>query len=195
MEQVTIDKDRLEFFKWIYFGPTDNSIKAASKRAYLDMCRTIRFNGKSGDKIRNQIDSLIEEEIKSLLSLNINSQDQYDNWHFNLCNLIEKEYADNSIEFHMGQAQKWINMTQKYIYIINDINIDSIFIYLHVPLDNYVFDTVKKKLAINKLKTAWSRIDDYNEYIDYQRKIRYSIDIPPLRWEFKYWLEEAKNQY
>ena len=47
MEVVTVDKDILDFLKAIYFGSYSNPYTAASNRAYLDMNRTIRFQGVS----------------------------------------------------------------------------------------------------------------------------------------------------
>lgn len=104
-------------------------------------------------------------------------------------------YRDNGIEFHYGQSQKWLNMTIKYLYILGECSFDGIFEYLHVPLDNYIMNVAQKELGISRPKIAWSRWDDYTgQYEAYQRALRARIlDFPPLRWEFKYWMKEARQ--
>ncbi len=52
---TTVDTDALDFLKVIYFGVITNPYEAASKRAYLDMNRTIRFNGMPEKKELNSV--------------------------------------------------------------------------------------------------------------------------------------------
>lgn len=195
MEKITVDKDVFDFLKYVYFKSLSNCYEAASRRAYLDMCRTIRFNKKNGDETRKKVDVLIEKEIKALIKTGVDSQAEYDAWHFELCRQIKQLYDDQNIHFYMGQSQKWVNMTMKYLYIIGETDLTGIFEFLHVPLDNYIFNAVEKELGIKKPKILWSRMTNYDkDYIAYQRQIRNSIDLEPLRWEFMFWLKEIKNQ-
>lgn len=55
---VVVDSKILDFLKMLYFGITDNPFETASRSAYTDMCRTIRFKGKNGDVIRKAVDNL-----------------------------------------------------------------------------------------------------------------------------------------
>lgn len=155
MKIVTIDEDIVEFLRAIYFGTYTNPYEAASNRAYLDMNRTIRFNGmpsQERDKIRKKVTGILEEEIKMICAIKVSHQEQYDIWHFYVCDKIRKLYRDNHIEFYYGQAQKWVNMTMKYLYIIGECAFDGLFQYLHAPLDKYVFDIAKKEEGIKKPK-------------------------------------------
>ena len=79
--------------------------------------------------------------------------------------------------------------------MIGECSFDGIFEFLHVPLDNYVFDVAQKELGISRPKISWSRWDDYSgQYEIYQNELRSRIhDYPPLRWEFKYWMKEARQ--
>ena len=60
---VTVDSKILDFLKTLYFGTTDNPFEAASRSAYTDMCRTIRFKGKNGYFLRRTVDILLEDKI------------------------------------------------------------------------------------------------------------------------------------
>lgn len=113
IEKITVDKDVFDFLKYVYFKSLSNCYEATSRRAYLDMCRTIRFNKKNGDETRKKAEVLIEKEIKALIKTGVDSQAEYDAWHFELCRQIKQLYDDQNIDFYMGQSQKWVTMTMK----------------------------------------------------------------------------------
>ena len=78
---TTVDTDALDFLKVIYFGVITNPYEAAGKRAYLDMNRTIRFNGMPEEKrseLRTAVTALLEKEIRLLSPELITSQKEYD---------------------------------------------------------------------------------------------------------------------
>ena len=197
MHEVVIEQNIFETLKFLYFGSTDNCYKASSKKAYLDLCRTIIFNGAASinrKECENAVDLLIEDEISNIVQSGVSSQEKYNEWHSKLCNKIIKIYTAKNIEFHFGQAQKWINMTVKYLYVINDIDFSKIINYAHIPLDNYVFKAAEKELGIKQPIKAWSRMDK-QEYKSYQCELREAIinnNKSPLKWEMIYWLKEAK---
>ena len=202
------EKDILEFLKYSYFGNLKDPIEAASNRAYRDMCRTLRFGVLPIDTKATTISNLIEavnvifkEEIPIINEGSIANQEKFDKWHEQLCKNIKVLYNKKGIDFTYGQAQKWVNMTIKYLYMleVEEYTFDSIFEYLHIPIDKYIFEVVEKKLEIKRPVDAWSRWDKYEEYLKYQKDIREriekdkNIDVPPLLWEFKNWLEVAKG--
>lgn len=202
------EKDILEFFKYSYFGNLNDPIEAASNRAYRDMCRTLRFGVLPIDTKATTISNLIEavnvifkEEIPIINEGSIANQEKFDKWHEQLCKNIKVLYNKKGIEFTYGQAQKWVNMTIKYLYMleVEGYTFDSVFEYLHIPIDKYIFEVVEKKLEIKRPVDAWSRWDKYEEYLKYQKDIREriekdkNIDVSPLLWEFKNWLEVAKG--
>lgn len=141
---VQIEKERLDFLLYAYFGSEGNPFIACSRRAYLDLCRTIRFDGQPGDTIRSEVDEILRDEISALLTQKNLTQVEYDVWHKNLCNQISACYESYKIELSVGQAQKWLNMTIKYLYIRGGTDLSNMFRYCHVPLDNYVFDIAFK---------------------------------------------------
>lgn len=78
-------------------------------------------------------------------------------------------------------------MTIKYLYILKDYTFDSVFEDLHIPIDKYILKGVEDDLEIKRPVDAWSRWDNYDEYLKYQNDIREKICTTPLRWEFENW--------
>ena len=199
IKYASVDVDSLEFLKAIYFGAESSLYSAAANRAYLDMNRTIRFNGldeKKRKELHDFVCDLLKMGIKKVEANPPRSQGQYDAWHCSTCKLIQKEYTDVGICFFIGQSQKWLNMTMKYLYIIGACDFDGYFEFLHIPLDNYIFDISKRELAVSRPERAWSRMENYEEeYLAYEKKLREAIKgMAPLRWEFRAWLKEARNR-
>lgn len=192
VHQVTVDSNILEFLKMLYFGVTDNPFEAASRSAYTDMCRTIRFHGKNGEALRKSVDVLLEERIPELIA--VDNSEKFTQWHYFICKQIVEQYEAAGIEFYMGQAQKWVNMTLKYLYVLVPDVVEPFYCFLHIPLDNYIMDIAKKQYGVPPLTTAWSRISDYQDYLDYEQKLMEVIDEVPLNWEFKKWVESARQQ-
>lgn len=195
---VSVDKDVLNFLKVIYFSAITDPIVAASNRAYRDLNRTIRFKKLPQDRrdlLRNTVTALLKKEIPTLVEFGVDDQKEYDSWHYRICTNILTYYRKADVEFHYGQAQKWLNMTMKYLYVIGEYTFDGLFQYLHVPIDNYVFNIAKKELGIPWPTIAWSRWDDYDhQYMEYQMALRSKIcGYYPLRWEFKFWMKEARQ--
>lgn len=203
-EKTNVNEELLEFLKFSYFGDLSNPIHATSKRAYRDMNRTIRFNELSTDEIRlelrEKVNNVFENEIKKLIGNNITNQKEFDAWHCDVCKMIKSFYLNEGIEFTYGQAQKWLNMTIKYLYMleVKEYSFDNVIMWLHIPVDNFIFKAVKEELNIKRLtKVSWSRWNNYDEYLEYQNDIRKKLkeeDISPLRWEFENWLNEAEKE-
>ena len=202
MKEITVSKDVWDTMVYLYFGAADNYYKAASARAYLDFCRTIKFTASINEeervKARTDVDGMIENRLKAIANAGIHSQDKYDEWHNELCEEILRCYANVcGDQFCIGQAQKWVNMTVKYLYLIDSGCVKQITPFAHVPLDNYVFAAAMENLALSSDNlTPWSKIKDYNVYLNYQIELRKAVkalNTDPLHWELLYWLEEAKK--
>lgn len=198
IEYVSVDKDILDFYKVIYFGAITDSMAATSNRAYLDLNRTIRFNKipqEKRDSLRCSVTLLFKKEILALVEAGVDSQNGYDSWNHRICWEMRTYYREAGVEFHYGQVQKWLNMTMKYLYVSGEYTFDDLFQFLHVPIDKNVFSIARKELGIRPPTTAWSRWDDYNrQYMTYQKELHSKIrGYSPLRWEFKFWMQEARK--
>lgn len=195
---VSIDKRKIEFLNAVYFGKYADPYEAASNRAYRDMNRTIRFRGMEPEnrkELRRKTTQLLKESIQNVLSVDGLDQKVFDKWHEDLCMTIIDCYKKASVVLTCGQAQKWVNMTLKYLYVLDEDMIESVFQYCHVPLDNYIFDYSEKIYGIGKPKTAWSRWTDYKkDYMAYQDALRRMInDDTPLGWEFEAWIKASRK--
>ena len=146
---------------------TKSIAQICAKRAYRDLARTLTYkkpeigmgNNKKTmrdveDKKSNFINSscdMIADLIKNKL---VSSPDQnsFDSNHVDICESIieEKGYTIKGKSFssireevldsalHYGQAQKWLNMTMKYMLLLGVEEVVAMKKYLHVPIDSYI---------------------------------------------------------
>lgn len=184
-----------KFYRICVFGTEENNEKAAAYRAYRDMCRTIRFEKGVNQTVKNDcrtiVVELIETEIKKCKS--IDTLEKYDEFHDSLCLSIIDCYDNQTIaEITYGQAQKWVNMTMKYLCVLYEGQCDwlnKIYSFLHIPIDSIILDKAKKDFrndfSVNN--TPWSQLSR-DEYITIQNKLRAVIkDVALIDWEFKVW--------
>ena len=202
MNEVKISKSIWDTMVYLYFGNTANPYKAASARAYLDLCRTIKFAPSSNEEERVQartdVDDMIENKVKAIANAGITNQDGYDEWHKAICEELVDRYAKVcGDQFYTCQAQKWVNMTIKYLYLIDSDLVRLITDFAHVPLDNYVFAAAMDHLGLfSDDLTPWSKIKDYSVYLNYQKELKKAVkplNTSPLQWGLSYWLAEAKK--
>lgn len=140
-----------DFFKYSYFNITkDDSMqeimKKCAEKAYLDLCRTIKF--KTADKnlkaeYKSKVcDRLIIKAYDVLLNAVESSDDKqnaFDSEHKRICEEIIGTYSE-TCEFTYGQAQKWLNMTLKYIVLLEENS--ELKSYLHIPVDSLIMQAV-----------------------------------------------------
>lgn len=183
-----------QFFLTSLFGnlhEQDTIIKKASGRAYLDLCRTLRLKGKIEESKRayEKTVALIDRDIRKLLDAR--TQESFDNLHNEICNKLIRTYNAEGIAFHYGQAQKWINMTMKYLHVIKpeNLSLEGSFPYLHVPIDQIILKCAEAELNVPVRNFTWSTYD-YDGYIQIQKAIREKLKSRktfPLEWEFEAW--------
>ena len=189
-----------KFYETSIFGfPKEPSIlDKVSRRAYLDMCRTLRLKGKISegetDVLYKDAAKIITDSIQKLLGTD--SQEDFEKKHEECCNKLIRLYEDKNLNLHYGQAQKWINMTMKYLHILkpNGYSLSKSFQYLHVPIDQIIIKAVSAKeedggLGVTINGYNWSRFDK-KKYNDIQKKIREKLKtkgLAPLEWEFNAW--------
>lgn len=186
---------KLSFYRnLIYFaiGDPDNVLIQSSRKAYRDMCRTLRLNGDSLIGIRNKVDSYLYNQINELIKNSNLNQEFFNDWHKRICMDIKYFYHDRYPDFSIGQAQKWLNMTLKYFYVSQvDERVNQVSEFFHVPLDNYINEILKKS-KIKGFEGAWSKLDDYENYLSIQKRIRLRIaNQSPIDWEMEQWLNAA----
>ncbi len=95
-----------------------------------------------------------------------------------------KQYEPSGCVLALSHAQKWVNMTMKYLCVFKDEQAIAMLPYLHAPLDNYIFQAAKDLLDLDPPCHAWSKLANYQDYISYQTTIRERSGKPALIWEF-----------
>ncbi len=209
-DRIEVSRVNYEFLRYVLFGNAKEPFPRVSNNAYRDLCRTIKFNkikkNKTGEQVKvdakQKINELLKEEISLIIDKKDNNQVSFDKWHEELCNKIIAIFKELSDSFSIGHAQKWINMTLKYLHIYEDATYDlsTVFKYLHVPIDQYVWDQASL-IGIPKPKVkndAWSNINDYSEYLNYQRELRSKVydkyETSLMDWESTAWLKSTSKQ-
>lgn len=196
----------------------DTLIKCAEK-AYLDLCRTIKFNTENKDTRKGAKQKICEmlvheyDILENAVKGSDEKQNAFDCEHKRICEEIINTYSEIS-EFTYGQAQKWLNMMLKYVLLIEE---DSVLkSYLHIPVDSYIMQAVgsdnpklkyclklecvpKKDGTLGKYSESsskpWSKWN-YEEYIAFQSAVRTAISESnyhsPIEWENEAWIEVAE---
>lgn len=210
-----------------YFGLSDcdlndeeTLIAKCCDRAYKDMCRTLRFNKVEGDSInkddwKKRVSDVVIEAIGNIDPDSV----AFDDYHETTCeNMMEvscEGVFGEGEKLHYGQAQKWFNMTCKYLYLLNyrGDKLNKISESLHAPIDNYIIQIATTNnttapdcrfaLGIDTSDTpsvAWSRWDS-TEYKCFQKKLRERLDVwneenssnlSLIEWECYAWMEQAR---
>lgn len=184
----------------LYFGFRNDYLLRCIRRAYRDLSRTVHGiqNHKQRDDIIHQAEQLIVQEINELANQQetITSQREFDKWHQDFCDSLCTVFNTYGMSFYVGQAQKWINMTLKYIFTLLNVGIvdlpalQSFYNYAHAPVDSVIIGHLSK-YGIMRPKSAWSKIKNYDIYIDYQNRIRQTFQTAPLDTEFLLWMGKA----
>lgn len=161
-------ENSVEFLVFTYFGidfndDFDTLLKSAIKVAYNDATMQGAYNALEKEKAEeinyNEVAQELEKAIKKLLNDNSNS---YEQWHKDICKELvecyEKVTSNNkNPAFSYGNAQKWVNMTMKYLYILSEIFHDfnkdhnfenyydiikKLYKELQVPVDSFIIESV-----------------------------------------------------
>lgn len=118
------------------------------------------------------------------------------------------KFIINKESFTIGQSQKWLNMTLKYLWLLNILPDGLNEEYLHIPVDSYIIKAVGAKkdnyqygleLERSISKSSWSAWDNYYEYMVFQDGVKKAIkekysSLTPLEWESFAWIEVAKSK-
>ncbi|MCX6067414.1 MAG: hypothetical protein NT121_16935 [Chloroflexi bacterium] len=64
---------------------------------------------------------------------------------------------------------------------------EPVYLYCHIPFDNILLEQLEK-YGFPALNCAWSRLDNYNKYLEKQKWVRQKFSLVPLDVEFHLWL-------
>lgn len=199
-------------------------IKKAIMKAYEDATNEGAYNtlfkktieaGKlkqlksASERARNDSAKFLFLQIQKLSALASN----YKEWHKNTCDGLYKKYSkvclnENEPFFTYGNAQKWVNMTMKYLWLLGLLDNTVDCERLYIPIDSFIIDAMWSDQNVNlplrpengdRSKTyakpsdhvlGWSQWDD-KMYEDFRSTLpeKYS-----LCWENDAWIEQAEKR-
>lgn len=164
-------ENSVEFLVFTYFGidfndDFDKILKSAIKVAYNDATMQGAYNALEKENVEsikyNNVAQKLESAIKDDL-LKDNSKG-YEKWHKYICEELVKCYEkvtsnNKNPAFSYGNAQKWVNMTMKYLYILSEIfhkfnfnkdcnfedyydRIGKLYEELQVPVDSFIIESI-----------------------------------------------------
>lgn len=216
-------------------------IMKCAQKAYLDFNRTLRFkkehdNGsnaqlKKTEEVKeqtfcNSMCDIVQKQIDKLLKADKSS---FDLLHQRACEEIcsaaegldflqenknreEDNRKDKDAVFYAGQAQKWLNMTIKYMWLLGlwEDELGKLKEVIHVPVDRFIVEAVwnneEIRLPLRRKKRTGNYNDDnviswskwtYDEYKDFQTDLQKwcrNNGETPLEWESFAWIKIANGK-
>lgn len=234
---MKIKEQAIDFFLYSYFGiitkdlefrndqrnikadSKENKIKKCAYRAYLDMCRTLKYNEDNSEDRKLMIESICNKMANILVSDN----DTIENKITRLYDFLEDKNNENKeiitlkkslnhkemkrsedipLGLHFGQVQKWINMTLKYMWLIGELNDDEKK-YIEIPIDSVIMHAMSNELEIKfpryngtvgtyseSSSVPWSKINE-DEYGRIKNKTSNLIPSK-IEWECDNWIKYAE---
>ena len=190
-----------DFLLYSLFGGNVDYKTAAIDRAYVDMAaHTLRGFGEKKEEIERKWSARFEASKKLKERLDIIgpyfTQREYDKWHKETCVILVQCYKE-PVVLTIGQAQKWLNMTIKYLYVMNKVGIGCVpafikdennAVFYHVPLDSYILKEAKENVS----GLTWSTITNYDTYMSIQEGLRRSGK--GFLWELREWTSLSETR-
>ncbi len=167
--EAIIEKVSLDSLIYFCFGFTLEDefgliLDKIVEKAYSDATNQGAFNTRADSKLAflakyekgGSLD-IIKKYIGELLEGNVLD---FESWHIKTCGALVERYNDCGLEnfFTYGNAQKWVNMALKYLYILSGISepnegesfkkilaIRNYATKLHIPIDSYIIDILWKE--------------------------------------------------
>lgn len=177
----------------------DDIICESVKRSYAPSVQnTALKQGKYGSaKLqipRQECEPVLIDALLKVYSKKTITEQQFIDWETTLAKNIREIYHKNEIKLYTyGNAQKWINIAIKYLFSSDHIDHNhNLFEVCFLPIDRIIQDKAYKVLGVKKLPVAWSKCDNWQDILDYEKNIKNAIKqktsyISRLWWECNAW--------
>ncbi|HZL83442.1 MAG TPA: hypothetical protein VFB98_08215 [Candidatus Deferrimicrobium sp.] len=200
VEHVVSASDWDDFVVVCYFGRDGDWLDRCMRRAYLDMNRTLHGMDKLGKGHADWKSSalrVLRDRLTMLPGEDTWTQASFDAWHHESVDMLKRSSSEHGFSsLSVGQGQKWINMSIKYAIALGERRVPGFFrVYdvAHVALDNIVLERLTE-LGMSPLGCAWSRLDDYGQYMGCQQWIRDHFQGNCLlEVEYRLWQDAPPN--
>lgn len=200
-EETNILKNlSINFIICCYFGQSEDLIKAAIDRAYIDMAsHTLIWPDGKTTNSKWECRKDASDEIRQHLRSYPGGSDSFDDWYKDTICAIEKPYEKQGVTLSAGQTHKWLNMTIKYIYVFSNIlesddsRLNDVESFLRgtcekdyqAPIDRNVL----KETGLDKCFSPWSKLKP-DEYAELQKTLKSENDF---LWELTNWESFAEK--
>jgi len=182
-----------DFVAVCYFGRDGDWLHRCIWRAYLDMNRTLHGMSKLGQlhsDWRTAMLRVLKDRLTILPGVHAWTQASFDAWHHESVDMLKRISSEHGFSsLSVGQAQKWINMSIKYAIALGERRMPRFFrVYdvAHLAIDSVVLGRLTE-LGMPPLGCAWSRLDDYGQYMGCQQWVRDNSGGTPLEVEYRLW--------
>lgn len=173
----------------VYYNAGMEAYRAATKRA-------IRFDGlaiRTRNELRKKSCEYLKKRFKILFDLKKMDFDIFRDWAKETAKHIRDIYRNAGVnDYTYGNAQKLINVALKFVLSSNLVDCHNpVFKHCHFPVDGIIQGVIKKNFGIKRLKTCWSKNDNWDEFVEYQKEVRKAVldngYYSPLIWEATHW--------
>jgi|SRR5665213_3969038 len=198
--------DWFDYFRDVYlgFGSPEGLVRRCVNRAYRDFNRTWHgAQDPAGQRLerRETAETAIVEALSAIVDRGID-QAAFDIWHRDTRNAViyASDPAQRGSGLTLGQAQKWINMSTKYVVGSGAPGFAGLKVVAHVPIDGLLLTALERDCkftpALKLLpKIAWSKLSDEQAYEKFQCEVRrLAAPSSPLVLEFRLWSEEMRRR-
>lgn len=195
-EQVAMQFMLYAYFKLDINATEDEIVQKALDRAYSDATNEGAYNTRLYDDMKNpaetekkerkaasdQVRDQAAEHIRSLLKSlsSCENMEDFDTEHTKACQALVEDYekALGAQKFTYGNAQKWVNMSLKYLYLLGGAlhacgrsvdfqkGINRCIAWLHVPIDSYIMEALYQEveLPLRNANVAYSKVRSKETY-------------------------------
>ena len=166
-KEIPIDKTTFDTLIYFCFGFTldenyDLIIDKVIQKAFFDATNQGAFNTLIPKDAKDKLQSIKKKccsDLKNEIKKYKRHGKKFDEWHKFVCNDIICKYFEGintpTEVFSYGNAQKVLNMTLKYLYMLSQVlgyeNVNEELVgilreisadsrYLHIPIDRYIID-------------------------------------------------------
>ena len=172
------------------------NFEGAAHKAYADMARrTLRIKENSKERIalKKIATKILRQAVEDLK----NDSSDFPKWHEKSCNALIACYGG---QISYGQAQKWLNMLLKYLYVYDVNGYETLFssregiAALDMPVDSKVIEALHREYNVKRPTAGWS-VWDRNTYRAYQAAARNALQSAseqiPFDWELIHWSDAS----
>lgn len=186
----------IDFYKRCLYGSNYD----ITNKTNVDMISKCCFTNAWKDMARTY--PVSDEEQRKSLKINMlkDLTHQVSIQHYNPREIILK--YTNIQELTLGQSQKVVNMFFKYLYTFSDLDYikPEYFKNCDCPIDSIILNRIKEKqskykditivqdrVKFNNKVYAWSKIDNYDCYLQLQELIQTLSKTTRLNFDFDEW--------